>query len=202
MLNNRAVSFDCGRFEKFGDEFLNIEPSRRLRSAAVALAAHTGTSPSLRLGISAGELGNAKLLRLHAYWQSLRCGGAPSYRELDPLHLKFALGNIMLAEPIAGGADFRYRVGATVVATVLGVELTGKTLSACFPPPERTFCLACYQETLERGAALYTFHAPPPDVPIASWERLLLPLFDDDGAVVRVLAGIIPGDARIPQRDF
>jgi hypothetical protein len=180
------------------DEFMDSRPSERLREAARVLAAETGTPPSLTIGVDPAGLTNDLLGKLYSYWQSLRCQGRPSYRELDPLDLKFALGNIMLAEPIAEGADFRYRIGATVATTSLGVELTGRKVSECFAPVSRTFYLASYREVHERVCTLYSFHVPPRPVPLESWERLMLPLFDDAGDVARILTGVVPGSYRSP----
>ncbi|CAN0605169.1 unnamed protein product, partial [Ectocarpus sp. 12 AP-2014] len=63
------------------------------------------------------------------------------------------------------------------------------------------FFYAVYRAVLIRPEPLYTEHEPPAEVGVKLWHRLMLPLVDDGGKVIRVLVGNVPGEWRKPVKD-
>lgn len=187
--------------ETFQHECSNQAGSEAIQAAAKAIADETGKQPCVRVGAAMGELSTPLLRRLYRHWRDLCADGLPSYRAIDPLDFKFALGHVMLVEPADDGADFRYRIGGTVVAQHYGIEMTGKRVSECYLPVSSAFYLATYREVMERPRPLYTFHIPPRRVPVIHWERLLLPFADEAGRVVRILTGVVSGGPRAPESE-
>lgn len=63
------------------------------------------------------------------YWRA-RCpeGGIPNRRDINPGDLKAHLGNLFIAEPLEGGADFRYRLIGADLTALHGREFTGSTV--------------------------------------------------------------------------
>ncbi|MBP6818095.1 MAG: PAS domain-containing protein [Ferrovibrio sp.] len=75
-----------------------------------------------------------RLRALRDYWRA-RCpadGGIPRRQDIDPTQLKEHLGSLFIAEPIEGGADFRYRLIGADLTAIHGHEFTGSKVSELF----------------------------------------------------------------------
>lgn|GEM_PF-3861775 len=99
-------------------------------------------------------LDDPMLARLMAYWRN-NCRGAtmPPVLAIDPFALRFALGYLVLLEPMHDGADFKVRVYGTQLANRVGYDLTGKLLSAIEDPHMR--------RVTEQSAARVLFGSRP-----------------------------------------
>jgi len=159
-----------------------------------AFAERGAAGPELVWTPTADILPSSQLQFLLGYWRE-RAGErrAPTIRDIDPIEMRPALGFIVLADVIAGGADFRFRLYGSAVAAVSGFDLTGKRLSE-HPAPDyvSAFYLALYRAAYRRAESVSTTHRPPPAVHTHAWHRLMLPLADDSGEVVRFLSGNVP----------
>ncbi|MGE5202072.1 MAG: PAS domain-containing protein [Acidobacteriota bacterium] len=159
-----------------------------------AFAERGAAGPELAWSPTAEVLPSAQLQFLLEYWR-VRAGErrAPTIRDIDPIEMRPALGFIVLTDVIAGGADFRFRLYGSTVAAVSGFDLTGKRLSE-HPAPDyvSAFYLALYRAAYRRVEPVSTTHRPPLAVHTHTWHRLMLPLADDSGEVVRFLSGNVP----------
>ena len=139
------------------------------------------------------------LRSLYAYWLELRSDDeCPAAAAVDPLAMRFALGQVMLVDVLDGGVDFRVRLFGTIIADRLGFDLTGRRMSD-MDGPIMPFFVTTYRCAMLQQCAIFTRHASPPDIPVAWWERLVLPLSDTSGAVSRLLVGKVGGPSRTPQ---
>ena len=128
------------------------------------------------------------------YWQGQRQDGKiPNLSKIDALDLAPCLGYLMVLD--IGQDELTYRVYGTKIAQASGFDLTGKTVSSItshsFIP---TFFNACYRATQRRQIPILTQHETPVEVSVYSWTRLILPLANDAGEIVRFLAGNFPGE--------
>lgn len=128
------------------------------------------------------------------HWNALRgTARAPLVSRLDPVELRPVLGYVMLVDPIDGGVDFRYRLYGSLIATVSGVDMTGKLVSQHHASSYVVdFSFAGYLAVDRRPEPLYTLRRPALAEFTRSWERLVLPLLDDAGTVGRFLVVNVP----------
>jgi hypothetical protein len=106
------------------------------------------------------------------------------------------LRNIMLLEierPTPFEFDYIYRIYGAEIAERYGHDMTGKRTSD-FPSPVAKLFLDLYEMSIDCRAPLYSEHAPPLNVDVVMWERLILPLGED--AVDWILAVNLPKGSR------
>lgn len=128
------------------------------------------------------------------HWRQL-CGAgkAPPVASLDALALRPALGYVMLVDPVGDGLDFRYRLYGSLIATVSGMDMTGRLVSQHHASAHVVdFSFAGYLAVYRRPEPLYTFRCPARADFTRAWERLVLPLVDDRGRVARFLVVNVP----------
>lgn len=156
-----------------------------------------GTSPTIRWHPVAADIEEPILQRLLAYWESLKEEDAfPHVDAVDPIEFGFALGHVMLLEPAEDGLDFIYRVYGSEIAGVFGTDLNRKRVSDHTFPSMSQYFLANYWACTRHRAPLFSRHAPPIEVSVAYWDRLVLPLRDDAGEIARLLVGNVSGQVR------
>jgi hypothetical protein len=130
------------------------------------------------------------------HWSKLVVGPRlPSYRQMDPLDLRPALGYVMLLDVVEGGQDFRYRLFGSTIGRVSGFDMTGKLLSE-HPASAYVaeFSIAVGRAAVRRREAIYTVRRPVGAQDTSLWERLVLPLVDDRDSVVRLMVVATPLD--------
>ena len=159
-----------------------------------AFAERGAAGPEVTWSPNPAALPSPQLRFLLEYWHE-RAGArrAPEIRDIDPVEMRPALGFIVLTDVVEGGLDFRFRLYGSTVAAVSGFDLTGRLVSE-HPAPDyvRAFYLALYRAAYRRGEPLSTSHRPPLAVHTHAWHRLMLPLVDESGAIVRFLSGNVP----------
>ena len=150
------------------------------------------------------ELEQTQLQFLLTYWHGLRDdAGRVKVGSIDALDMRPALGYLMLLDVLDGGADFRYRLYGSIIAQHSSFDMTGRRLSELRPDQGvGAVFQVIYRAVLARPEPIYTEHAPPPTIRVKLWYRLILPLFDDDGGVCRLLVGNVPGEWRHPDLPF
>jgi hypothetical protein len=189
LLSDYSATIDWLRIEQWHQDLM---AGRLERIRAVFAANGLGTLELVRSPDPA--LLHAKANRfLLDYWQA-ECGEArlPPVAAVDPVRLAPALGRILVVEPVDQGADFRYRLFGSLIASFAGVEMTGKLLSAHPVGPEMVcFGIALYRVMMVRPEPVLTVFLPA----IANytrWERLVLPFAGKDGSVRRFVVGNVP----------
>lgn len=151
-------------------------------------------APILTWSPAADQLRSEPTRHLLAHWSSLADGSRlPSFRQIDPLDLRPALGYVMLLDVVADGNDFRYRLYGSTISSVSGFDMTGKLVSE-LPASAyvREFSIAVGRAAARRRRPIYTVRRPVGAQDTSLWERLVLPLVDDDDQVVRLLVVTTP----------
>ena len=114
---------------------------------------------------------------------------------MSPLDLRPALGYVLLLDVVEGGRDFRYRLFGSTVVNVSGFDMTGKLLSE---HPASTYVtelsLAVGRAAVRRRTPVYTLRHPVGAKETNAWERLVLPLVDEDDNVMRLMVVSTPLD--------
>jgi hypothetical protein len=111
----------------------------------------------------------------------------------------------MLLDAVGEGHDFRYRLYGSIIASISGFDMTGKLLSEHPSSPYATeFGIATSRAALRRRQPIYTVRSPVGAEQTSSWQRVVLPLVDDSGTVVRLLSGTAPiaRDGRVIRAAF
>lgn len=133
---------------------------------------------------------NRFLLR---YWHELAQGAPPDVSRLDPVDLKTALGYVNLVEPTGDGADFRYRVYGSFIATVSQRDLNNQLMSELDASRHVVDLeIAAARATLICSKPLLVRRIPANAKETSFWERLVLPFAAGDGDVARLLIGVVP----------
>jgi hypothetical protein len=121
------------------------------------------------------------------YLEQKRAGRAfLARRDIDPLELKFILGNVILFDVLYDPLRFRYRLVGSHLVARRGFDMTGKLLEE-HPDPVVAkavrYNLTKIVET--RAPALATLDAPIDNVP-GWYESLGVPL-SDDGSIINMV---------------
>ena len=136
--------------------------------------------------ISAERIKNPDILRLHGLWERTRpAGGLPRVGSLDVEGL-WCSGDLMLVVRKEPG-DFEYLRYGTNISLAAGFDMTGKRTSTLQSAVVRCF-VRCYQRCITECIPLYTTNPAAHAALVTGWERLLLPLLDDEGIPRLVLA--------------
>ena len=141
---------------------------------------------------------------VEAYWDQLRTGRlAPSRAEFDPRGISPVLDRAFVLEKIAPGLG-RFRVAGRRLTELMGMELSGMPLTACFLPEARDRLTELMVEVLETPARVRLACRAPGGIGRRQLdaEMLLLPLRDDLGGMTRVLGVVaVPSQTgRAPRR--
>lgn len=168
-----------------------------------AFAAHGARGPEFRWRPTPDQAGTPPLRFLCAHWNDLAAVAAqgvgapaavlPRASQVDAVAMRPALGFIMLVDVLPGGEDFRYRLYGSQIAAVTGFDMTGTRVSQHRAPTFVVeYFLAAYRAVLARREPLYSAYSPGSWARTAVWQRLVLPLTDESGEVIRFLAGTVP----------
>jgi hypothetical protein len=181
---------DAALTERWAHQFCAGE----VGEARQAFAAKRARGPQLTWRPRSDELAFPQLMVLHDFWARLGDGAAPpNVRAVDPFAIRGALGYVNLIDIVEGGRDFRTRLYGSIIARVSSFDLTGTLISAApMQPYMRAFHTACYRAAMARREPLVTRHGAPDAETTAEWHRLILPLVDDAGIIVRFLVGNLP----------
>jgi hypothetical protein len=137
----------------------------------------------------ASRLDDPVLQQLYDFWCGARNGAAmPPVSAIDPFSLRFALGNLVVMEPIAGGLDFRVRLFGSRVASRLGYDLTGRLLSSISDHTARHYTEQAVAKVLHGEQPMLLQRHRRLDQGPVDYTCLLLPF--GNGAPSRILYGV------------
>lgn len=144
------------------------------------------------------DIPDSRLQALYNRWTASRSAenGLVSRKIIETPEFVPLLRNVMLLEierPTPFEFDYIYRIYGAEIAERYGQDMTGRRTSD-FPSPVAKLFLDLYEMSIECRAPLYSEHAPPLNVDVVLWERLILPLGDD--AVDWILAVNLPKGSR------
>lgn len=94
-------------------------------------------------------------------------------------------GWCMLLDVEGEDGPFRYAHYGSQIADSFGVDMTGRTTQG-FEGHISEFFTTLYREVLARRQWVLSEHEPPSHVFVRSWQRLIVPLVDDDHNVVQL----------------
>ena len=126
-----------------------------------------------------------ELAVIHSYWQSKRNGRRmPSRADIVPAELTLHLPQILLADVLDGGRDFRYRLLGTRLTPYFPVQATGKKFTEALAPfgaATVAGTIAVYRSIVnEREAALIKGPGEYYHQEAKTFEAVLMPLSNDD----------------------
>jgi len=137
----------------------------------------------------AGDL-HPKLRELHAFWESKRADRAlPARGDLDVIELWPWLGNLMLLEVEAGGADFVYRVYGTVLADYFSRDLTGRRTSS-LAQDVQAVVRSEYGQAIGNARPIVVTRARSVQQRRVRASKLILPLGSDRKQIDHLLVGV------------
>ena len=133
------------------------------------------------------------LSMVREYWLEKRGERAmPSRSDISPAQLKVTLPNVLLADVVEGGADFRYRLVGTHLREFFYSEPSGKLMSEALAPfgeATVTATLQSYRGVMERrGPMRLTGSGSIYGQEPKHFDALLAPL-SDDGETVNMILG-------------
>ena len=128
------------------------------------------------------------LRTLYDYWDERRRGRRwPARADINPVDLKFALGNLTLVEVHHGPLRFKFRLSGTLFAQRVGMDLTGKWVDEIPDEAYRNEVFERYKQVVDTGNPQVTLSERIIDGQAHKFEILRLPLSDDDKAVNMLL---------------
>jgi len=138
------------------------------------------------------QIEHAALRRLYRYWLEKRRGRSmPAPGDIDPLELKFVLGNLILVDVEQPSGKFRVRLYGSNLAQRMGYDITGKYMDE-HPLP-------AFAESVTRRFARVAQSAQPlaeraeffVEGRAHRFDGLILPLSADGESVDRLLVGVM-----------
>lgn len=134
---------------------------------------------------------DADLRRLFAFWKERKGARlAPSRADMDPLNLRYILGNLLLVDVLRDPLRFRYRLCGTNVVTRAGFDLTGRFVDEHPEPQFREVALERYRLVLEIGGPHHTLRDAALDGRTRRYEVLMLPLASDGTEIDMIMVGM------------
>jgi hypothetical protein len=123
------------------------------------------------------QLTRSKLQGVFDYWDARR-GTAPfpSRTAIDPLDMRFALGNIVLIDVQREPLRFRFRLVGTSVVEKWGYDMTGRFVDELPDPVRLALVLEKYREVVETGQPLCIRGERNLDGRYWSYESVMMPL--------------------------
>lgn len=159
----------------------------------IAKAPETSHFRSVEIVSEKTRCEDGRLARLLTDWRAAAPpGGFPGYDFVDPVKLRYLIGCIGVLDVALGPEpQFIYRLVGTEITDRIGVELTGKPLSAL---PNAAMARD-YQLILgfcvELKTGVHMFIERPVDGEMVRAEVLILPLAGADGNIGRLVGGQI-----------
>jgi hypothetical protein len=138
------------------------------------------------------DIVHPSLQRLYQYWVDKRgVRSMPARADLDPLDIRFAMGNVILVDVIEGEPlQFRIRLHGTHLSERVRFDLTGKMLDEM---PQAEFRELTRQSFIKVATTRQPLHAKTDrvlDKRRRSYETVILPLSSDGERVDRILCGL------------
>ena len=144
------------------------------------------------MALDSSKIQRSELRRLLQAWEASRPpGGLPPRRLFAPVDVAELMANLMFVEVIGSRPRFRYREVGVALIKVYGSDFTDRYIDE-MPRLFRTFAEPAYREVMLKREATHGSFRFVQNWWIATYERLMLPLVDDDGIIVEVAVGIYP----------
>jgi hypothetical protein len=135
---------------------------------------------------------------LYAYWRE-RCADqrVPARHDIDPLDLRFILGNLLLIDVLEAPCRFRVRLHGANAARRAGYDLTGKIYDDLPPSQFHDRVLKSFAGVTEDCRPFHAFRDQVLDDRHYRYETLILPLAKDGIGVDMLLVCICYADEMV-----
>jgi hypothetical protein len=134
------------------------------------------------------QLRRPMLRRLYEYWDDKR--GArefPGRPDIDPIEMRFALGNISLVDVLYEPMRFRYRLHGTIIAERVGIDMTGRFVDEIPEPARRSFVEENFRTVVMTRLPLARTGERVLDERLWNFDSIVLPLGLADGVINMLL---------------
>jgi hypothetical protein len=122
----------------------------------------------------------AQLQQLYDYWEAKRAGKRwPKRSDIDPLEMRFALGNVDLVEITYDPIVFLFRISGSNIDRDEGFNMQGKTLDEYPLPQHRETVRKTYLRVLEAGVPDYEMLERLDEGQVVHYGRMILPLSEE-----------------------
>ena len=151
------------------------------------------TGQELRIDFEAIDaLSHADALALLAYWRQCReAGGFVMGRDVPARAIARLTKHLVVLEPVAALADFKYRLAGAVLLQRLGRDVTGLSISDVFEPDPAKSLIAAARRVIETDAPVFQrIHVQGVLAEVRKPELALLPMSAPDAKAVWVLIGV------------
>ena len=139
------------------------------------------------------------LRQLYDYWQRKRAQRPmPSRADIDPIDMRFILGNLLLVDVLAAPRRFRIRLHGTNLVHRAGYELTGKMLDELPNPDFRALAERSFTTVVESARPYHSTRSRTLSGRPQFYEALMLPLSQAPPNVDMLLVGLCYTDAPRP----
>jgi hypothetical protein len=136
------------------------------------------------------SLPHPQLVQLYDYWDRKRAGRRwPTRGDIDPVEMRFALGNIDLVEITYDPLVFLFRISGSNIDRDEGFNMQGKTLDEYPLPQHREAVRRTYFKVLDSGAPNYEELERFDEGQSVRYGRLILPLSDCGSRIDMFLMG-------------
>lgn len=132
-------------------------------------------------------LRHPQLKDLYRFWLDL-CEGErlPMAADLDPADLRPWIDNLVVLDVSVDGDDFIYAYYGRSFSNAFGADTVGKSVSL-LPEEQAEILKAEYDHVVRERLPAARVYTADFDGDTQTWERLVLPLFDGDGEVEKLL---------------
>ena len=129
-----------------------------------------------------------QLKQLYDYWERKRAGRRwPKRSDIDPIEMRFALGNIDMLEISYDPMVFVFRISGSNIDREEGFNMQGKSLDEYPLPQHREAVRKAYMRVLEKGDPDYEEIERLNEGRVARYGRLILPLSEDGDRIDQFL---------------
>lgn len=116
----------------------------------------------------------------------------PSRADLDPLDIRFAIGDVILVDVLEGTPPrFRIRLHGTNLSERTRFDLTGKMLDEMPAPEFRELSTRSFRRVVRTREPLHAHAERLLDNRMQRYEAVILPLSSDGETVDRLMVGMI-----------
>jgi hypothetical protein len=130
------------------------------------------------------------LRRLYAYWDDKRGDREfPGRPDIDPIEMRFALGNVSLVEVLHQPLRFRYRLHGSIIAERIGIDMTGRFADEIAAPDRRAFVEENFRTVVATRQPLARSGRRTLDQRAWNFDSIILPL-GQDGVIDMLLLGV------------
>jgi hypothetical protein len=138
------------------------------------------------------EMQDPRIVRLYDYWTQRRGSRRfPARNDLDPLDMKYLLGELVLLDVHYEPLRFKYRLHGTKLVTRAGFDMTGEWVHDWPAPQYRARLISAYTRTVEAGEPQRGARAIFDDRRWREYEFLILPLATDGLMIDKLLTAVV-----------